>query len=91
MKRILLACTAALLLASCSKQGEIEQAPTDFIEIHGKTYKLMSIVPCKNCRAIWIMYPKDSLDRMPQSVNYNIRVGSGKTSHEENVSVIKVD
>lgn len=91
MKRLLLACTAALMLASCTKQGEIEQAPTDFINIHGKTYKIMSVTPCKNCNAIWIMYPKDSLDKQPTIINYDETVSSGKTSHQENRTLIKVD
>ena len=68
-------------------KGEITNAPTDFISIHGKVYKLMSIAPCKGCHSIWIMYPKDSLDKQPEVINYN--VSNGKTTKLE--TVIKVD
>lgn len=75
------------LLASCQERGTINSQPQDFIEIHGKVYKLISIVPSKGAHSIWIMYPKDSTDKMPQVLNYNVQ--SGKTSY--NQSVIKID
>ena len=86
MKKLL---TILLLttLISCSKQGEIIQEPKDFIIIHNKTYKLMSIVPCNNCNSIWILYPKDSTEKIPEIINFN--VSRGKTTVNE--SVIKVN
>ncbi len=65
------------------KKGEFAEEPQDFIKIHNKVYKLMKVRPCDNCNPIWIMYPKDSLDSVPQSINYR----SGKT----NQTIIKVN
>lgn len=75
------------LISSCQEAGHIEEAPKDFISIHGKIYKIMRVVPCKGCRAIWIMYPKDSADSMPESINYEVK--SGKNYHNEAVIIVK--
>ena len=75
------------LLASCQERGTIDSQPQDFIEIHGKVYKLIKIVPEKGEHSIWIMYPKDSADDIPQVINYNVQ--SDKTTY--NQSVIKID
>lgn len=69
-------------LFGCSEKGEITRQPQDFVIIHGKTYKLMQISAGQG-NLLWIMYPKDSLDNVPQSINYK----SGKT----NQTIIKVD
>jgi hypothetical protein len=87
MKKLITILGLALMVTACSKTGEIADTPKDFIVIHGKTYKIMSVVPCDGCRTIWIMYPKDSLDALPQSINYDVR--SGKIPRNE--TVIKVD
>jgi len=87
MKKLILIIAVSLLILSCNETGEIIEQPSDFIIIHGKTYKLMKIVPKKGYHPIWIMYPKDSLDTMPQSINYEVQ--SGKTSTNE--TIIKVD
>lgn len=87
MKKILSVIGFLLMLSSCSERGEIVHQPTNFIEIHGKVYKIMSIVPCEGCRDIWIMYPKDSANTQPVVINYEERVG--KTIVNE--TVIKVD
>lgn len=87
MKNILLTIGLLIALSSCEKRGEIIQEPIDFIEIHGKIYKLVNIVPCYGCRGIWIMYPKDSLDSQPKVINYNEL--HGKTT--VNQTVIKID
>ena len=86
MKKILLI-LSIVALASCSKRGEIYQEPQDFIEINGKVYKLIRIVPKDGHNAIWIMYPKDTADKMPTVLNYD--VSEGKTTRNE--TVIKVD
>lgn len=86
MKRIL-AILIALTLVSCSERGEIYEPASDFIIIHGKTYKLMRVVPSDGAYAIWIMYPKDSSDAMPTIINYQEH--KGKTT--VNQAVIKVD
>lgn len=86
MKKILLI-LSIIALASCSKRGEIYQEPQDFIEINRKVYKLIRIVPKDGYKAIWIMYPKDTADKMPTVLNY--QVSEGKTSRNE--TVIKVD
>ena len=86
MKRIL-ATLAALTLISCSERGEIYEPASDFIIIHGKTYKLMRVVPSNGAYPIWIMYPKDSSDVMPTIINY--QKSHGKTTI--NQAVIKVD
>jgi hypothetical protein len=87
MKKILLVIGVLLMLISCRERGEVVHQPTNFIEIHGKVYKIMSVVPCEGCRDIWIMYPKDSADIQPEVINYS--ESSGKST--VNKTVIKVD
>ena len=86
MKRIL-ATLAVLTLVSCSERGEIREQASDFIIIHGKTYKLMKVIPSDGESGIWIMYPKDSSDAMPTILNYQIQQGKARI----NQAVIKVD
>ena len=86
MKKILTA-LAILTLVSCSERGEVREQPADFIVIHGKTYKLMRVVPSDGAYPIWIMYPKDSSDAMPTIINYNTKQGKATV----NQAVIKVD
>ena len=86
MKRILTV-LIALTLVSCNERGEIYEPASDFIIIHGKTYKLMRVVPSDGAHAIWIMYPKDSSDTMPTILNYQERQGKATI----NQAVIKVD
>lgn len=86
MKKILLV-LSIIALGSCTERGEIYQAPQDFIEINGKVYKLVQIVPEDGEHAIWIMYPKDTADKMPTVLNYE--VPQGKTTRNE--TVIKID
>jgi hypothetical protein len=86
MKKILLV-LLIVALASCNKRGEIHKHPQDFIEINGKIYKLVSVVPADGENAIWIMYPKDTADKMPTVINYTVQ--EGKTTRNE--SVIKID
>ena len=87
MKKLITVIACVALLSACGKKGDIVEAPLDFIIIHGKTYKLMRVVPSDGDRAIWIMYPKDSTDSQPTVVNYE--VSQGKSSRNE--TVIKVD
>jgi hypothetical protein len=86
MKKIILILSIAVL-GSCQKRGEIYQQPQDFIEINGKVYKLVKVVPADGQHAIWIMYPKDTADKIPTVLNYEVH--EGKTTRNE--SVIKVD
>jgi hypothetical protein len=86
MKKILLG-LGLITLISCSERGEIREQPTDFIVIHGKTYKLMRVIPSDGANGIWIMYPKDSSDAMPTILNYQVQ--QGKTT--VNQAVIKVN
>lgn len=88
MGKILLTIGLLATLTSCQyDRGDIPHQPTDFIEIHGKVYKIMSIVPCDGCNSIWIMYPKDSLDSQPSVINYTVQQGKQRI----NETVIKVD
>ncbi len=87
MKKILLAIMGIVVLSSCRERGDIEYAPTNFIEINGKTYKLVRVVPEDGEYGIWILYPKDTADKMPQVLNYT--VPQGKATRME--TVIKVD
>ena len=87
MKNLLILAIVALLFTSCYDEGEIIEEPKDFINIHGKIYKLMQVVPTAGCRPIWIMYPKDSLDKQPQVINYDEQ--HGKQVYTQ--TVIKVD
>ena len=86
MKKILLG-LGLITLISCSERGEIREQASDFIVIHGKTYKLMRVIPSDGANGIWIMYPKDSSDAMPTILNYQVQ--QGKTTI--NQAVIKVD
>ena len=86
MKKILLV-LSIVALASCQKRGEIYQQPQDFIEINGKVYKLVKVVPADGERSIWIMYPKDTADKMPTVLNYEVQ--EDKTTRNE--AVIKID
>jgi hypothetical protein len=86
MKKILLA-TLLIGMMGCSQRGEVFQQPQDFIEINGKVYKLLKIVPADGEHAIWIMYPKDTTDKVPTLLNYDVK--KGKTHHNE--TVIKID
>ena len=87
MKKLITVIACVALLSACGKKGDVVEAPSDFIIINGKTYKLMRVVPSDGYRAIWIMYPKDSTDSQPTVVNYG--VSQGKSSRNE--TVIKVD
>jgi hypothetical protein len=86
MKKILLA-TLLIGMMGCSQRGEVRQKPQDFIEINGKVYKLVSIVPADGEHPIWIMYPKDTGDKVPTVLNYEIP--AGKTT--QNQAIIKID
>lgn len=87
MKKLLLI-GLLFLMSSCYERGEVIESPQDFIIIHGKTYKLMSIIPEKDGNhPIWILYPKDSLDSQPEVINWEERVG--KTTRTE--TLIKVE
>ena len=86
MKKILLG-LGLISLVACSERGHVSEQPSDFIVIHGKTYKLMRVVPADGENSIWIMYPKDSNDVMPTILNYNVPQGKGTI----NQTVIKVD
>ena len=82
MKKLITVIACVALLSACGKKGDIVQAPSDFIIIHGKTYKLMRVVPSDGDRAIWIMYPKDSTDSQPTVVNYEVSTGGGKITKQ---------
>jgi hypothetical protein len=86
MKKIFLVLSMVALFA-CQKRGEIYQQPQDFIQINGKVYKLIQVVPADGEHSIWIMYPKDTAEKMPTVLNYE--VPEGKTTR--NQTVIKVD
>lgn len=87
MKKLLTISLLAILLVACNKRGEVHEQPSDFIIIHGKTYKLISVVPAYDAHPIWILYPKDSNDAMPTIINYERQ--NGKTT--VNQAVIKID
>ena len=86
MKKLLLA-TLLIGMMGCSQRGEVHQKPQDFIEINGKVYKLLKIVPADGEHPIWIMYPKDTGDKVPTVLNYEIP--AGKTT--QNQAIIKID
>jgi len=82
MKKILLL-LIIITLTSCYKAGVIEPKGIKDVSINGKIYKFKLVRPCDDCGAIWIMYPKDSLDRMPTILDYQ----AGKVTE----TVIKVN
>ena len=87
MKKIILLISILIILFSCAKRGEIIKEPIDFIEINGKIYKLIKVVPADGYNSIWIMYPKDGSDKIPTSINYNVKEGKNTI----NETIIKVD
>ena len=90
MKKLITVIVCAVTLSACSEKGEVVKSPSDFIVIHGKTYKLMKVVPADGERAIWIMYPKDSADSQPTIINYEVSTG-GKNNGTSGETMIKVD
>jgi hypothetical protein len=90
MKKLITAIACVVLLSACKEKGEVVESPSDFIIIHGKTYKLMKVVPAYGERAIWIMYPKDSADSHPTIINYEVSTG-GKNNGTSGETMIKVD
>jgi hypothetical protein len=72
MKKLITVIACVALLSACGKKGDIVEAPSDFIIIHGKTYKLMRVIPSDGDHAIWIMYPKDSTDAQPTMINFEV-------------------
>jgi hypothetical protein len=90
MKKLITTITCVILLSACSEKGEVVESPSDFMIIHGKTYKLMKVVPSNGDCDIWIMYPKDSTASQPTIINYE--VGNGSKGHRiSNETIIKVD
>jgi hypothetical protein len=87
MKKLILITTLLIGMMGCSERGDLRQQPQDFIEINGKVYKLVSIVPADGEHPIWIMYPKDTTDKVPTVLNYDVQ--EGKTHRNE--TVIKID
>ncbi len=87
MKIKLIITTLLIGMMGCSERGDLRQQPQDFIEINGKVYKLVSIVPADGEHPIWIMYPKDTTDKMPTVLNYE--VPAGKTT--QNQAIIKIN
>ena len=87
MKKLILITTLLIGMMGCSERGDLRQQPQDFIEINGKIYKLVSIVPADGEHPIWIMYPKDTTDKMPMVLNHAVK--SGKTT--QNQAVIKIN
>jgi hypothetical protein len=87
MKKLITVIACVALLSACTEKGDIIESPSDFIIIHGKTYKLMKVVPSNGDHAIWIMYPKDSTDSQPTIVNYEVSQGKSR----RNETIIKVD
>lgn len=85
MKKLLLV-TLFIGMIGCIKPGEISQQSQD-IKINNKVYKLVKIVPADGDRSIWIMYPKDTADKMPTVLNYDVQ--ENKTTR--NQSIIKID
>ena len=86
MKYLLILLTL-LCLSSCDKAGTIHQPTAHLIEINGKVYKLVSIVPSRGDFPIWIMYPRDSTNSMPTMLNNTVR--SGKHSRNQGVIIIE--
>lgn len=82
MKTKKLAILLIFSLFGCGENGTVTEEPKDFIIIHGKTYKLMQVC-AGGSDYLWIMYPKDSLDNVPQTVSYK----SGKKYQ----TIIKVE
>lgn len=86
MKKIII---ILLILAvnACTYKRDIKSQPENFIEIHGKVYKLVRVVPKGYAHPIWIMYPKDSADEMPSVLNFTTQAGKATI----NQTLIKID
>lgn len=71
-----------VLVSGCAEKGTIYDSDLEIIA-NDKTYQLKSVVPCKGCAAIYILFPKDSTAKLPFSVQQK----NGKVD----VTVIKID
>lgn len=93
MKKLLLMLFIATItiLTSCTKAGEIEQRSPIELQINNKIYKLVDVVPCNNCRSIWIMYPKDSTNSVPTALNWTTTQSNGKSTYTVDHTLIKID
>jgi hypothetical protein len=86
MKKLIYIGLMALGLLGCEKEGEIDKVGGKLVQINGKNYRFIRIVPADNYRAVWLLVPQDTSQSLPQTVNYE--VNSGKTTKSESVIII---
>lgn len=73
MKKIIIVLIALVTFSGCiNKKGDVKTEPTDFLQVNGKAYQAMEVVPCDGCSAIWVVIPKDRIES-PVTVNYKVR------------------
>lgn len=67
-------------LASCSKEGELQNQSKQEIIINGKEYRFIKVVPADGERAVWLLVPKDSTVELPKSISWNYSCGKNCTA-----------
>lgn len=78
MKYKFLILIVAVILLSCSKEGEVLGRSTNHININGVEYYFIKVVPADGERGVWLLVPKDSKVEMPQIISYNYTTSCGK-------------
>lgn len=79
MKKTIGLIALCLLLFSCAKEGEILNKATKNIEINGKEYYFIKVVPADGEYGVWLLIPKDSKVEIPEHTS--IKVSCGKSCH----------
>lgn len=75
-----------ICLISCNREGEITKQSKNPIEINGKKYRFLKIVPAENENSVWILIPNDADVNVPGLTSYTFTSGTGKhqTTHYVN-------
>lgn len=79
MKKIAVLLIVAALAFSCSKEGEVFDNATKAININGKEYRFIQIVPADGAHGVWILVPKDADVKVPQVTSYSVSCGKSCT------------
>lgn len=64
-----------VVMVACTKEGEVTNKSTRTIQINGKEYYFMEVVPADGERAVWLLIPKDADVRMPMPISQRVSCG----------------
>lgn len=82
MKRVFVL-LLALCLLSCSKEGEVTNKSNGTININGKEYKFIKVVPADGERGVWLLIPSDATVELPKLISYSHLENCGKNCWSE--------